>query len=220
MRPWSKSYVRRKREALAAARARDVKFGNPNGAAALRRDRGGGEGLHKAVAGNADAFAQDLVAVVNDIREEGLSRSGPSQPNRRSAASGRGDAARAGLECPHPAQTPMRKTAVQGAAKGRAPIECMNAPAAAGTARQKHPSHSLPMRAGQPSSPALETRAPNARPAGAALNGEHCRVRIYCRTRPALSWRSTDPRCKFDRCQSIWRAWPLTVGWRNASFRL
>ncbi len=48
-----------------------MKLGNSNGAAALRQAGRGGQALHKAVAGNADAFAQDLVAVVTDIREEG-----------------------------------------------------------------------------------------------------------------------------------------------------
>ena len=48
-----------------------MKLGNPNGAAALRRAGKGGQALHRAVAGNADGFAEDLVAVVSNIREEG-----------------------------------------------------------------------------------------------------------------------------------------------------
>ncbi len=48
-----------------------MKLGNPNGAAALRRDGKGGHAVREAVSGNADAFAQDLVAVVSSIREDG-----------------------------------------------------------------------------------------------------------------------------------------------------
>ncbi|WP_112324382.1 recombinase family protein [Oceanibium sediminis] len=63
---------RRTREALAAAKARGVKLGNPNGAAALRRAGEGGVALRKAVAGNADAFAEELKPVVEDIRTSGI----------------------------------------------------------------------------------------------------------------------------------------------------
>ncbi len=62
---------RRTKEALAAARARGVKLGNPNGAAALRRAGKGGVALREAVARNADAFATDLAPVVEAIRTEG-----------------------------------------------------------------------------------------------------------------------------------------------------
>src|SRR4051794_9483903 len=62
---------RRTKEALAIARSRGVKLGNPNGAAALRRSGKGGAALRATIARNADRHAQDLAPVVEDIRAGG-----------------------------------------------------------------------------------------------------------------------------------------------------
>ena len=62
---------KRTKEALAVAKARGVRLGNPNGAAALRRAGKGGVALREAVSANAAAHAADLAPVVADIRAAG-----------------------------------------------------------------------------------------------------------------------------------------------------
>jgi hypothetical protein len=53
------------------ARARGVRLGNPNGAAALKRAGRGAAALRAVVSASADAHAKDLTQVIADIRAAG-----------------------------------------------------------------------------------------------------------------------------------------------------
>ena len=53
------------------AKARGVKLGNPNEAAALQRAGKGAVALRARVSANADGFAADLADVIGDIRAAG-----------------------------------------------------------------------------------------------------------------------------------------------------
>ena len=83
---------RRTKEALAVAKSRGVKLGNPNGAAALRRAGKGGAALRVVVARNADRHAESLAAVLADIQTEGHSslRDIAMELNRRGMMTRRG----------------------------------------------------------------------------------------------------------------------------------
>lgn len=63
---------RRTREALAAARRRGIKLGNPNGAKALRRARKGNRAALVAIRQQADAHAARLRPVLEDLRAKGV----------------------------------------------------------------------------------------------------------------------------------------------------
>lgn len=61
----------RTKAALAAAKARGQKLGNPNGAAAIRRAAKGNGASVQVIKGNADAFAEGLRHTVESIRASG-----------------------------------------------------------------------------------------------------------------------------------------------------
>lgn len=63
---------RRTKEALAAAKARGQRLGNPNGAAAFRRAGKGTAAALAVVSANADAHAARLRPVVARLREQGV----------------------------------------------------------------------------------------------------------------------------------------------------
>jgi DNA invertase Pin-like site-specific DNA recombinase len=62
---------KRTKEALAAAKARDVRLGNPNGAAALRRAARGNSASVEVIRRAADEHARNLQPVVAALAREG-----------------------------------------------------------------------------------------------------------------------------------------------------
>lgn len=63
----------RTRAALQAAKARGVKLGNPNGAAAFRLNQDGNKAAVRAVKANADKFAEGIAIEVQQLRQSGHS---------------------------------------------------------------------------------------------------------------------------------------------------
>jgi DNA invertase Pin-like site-specific DNA recombinase len=62
---------KRTKEALAAAKARKVRLGNPNGAAALRRAARGNDASIRAIRRGADEHARNLEPVIASLAREG-----------------------------------------------------------------------------------------------------------------------------------------------------
>jgi DNA invertase Pin-like site-specific DNA recombinase len=82
----------RTKAALAAAKARGVKLGNPNGARALRGKQVGNKQAVAAVKANAEHRAVNLRAIVDDLRSQGFTsvRGIASQLNDRGVLTPRG----------------------------------------------------------------------------------------------------------------------------------
>jgi DNA invertase Pin-like site-specific DNA recombinase len=84
----------RTKAALAAAKVRGVKLGNPNGARALRGKQVGNKQAVAAVRANAEHRAANLRAIVDDLRSQGFTsvRTIAAQLNERGIVTPRGGA--------------------------------------------------------------------------------------------------------------------------------
>jgi DNA invertase Pin-like site-specific DNA recombinase len=82
----------RTKAALAAAKARGVKLGNPNGTRALRGKQVGNKQAVAAVKANAKHRATNLWAIVDDLRSQGITsvRAVAAQLNERGILTPRG----------------------------------------------------------------------------------------------------------------------------------
>lgn len=71
-----KAISQRTKEALAAAKARGAKLGNPNGAQALRRAAKGNSASLVSITAKADQHAENLRPVIDALTEEGVTSLG------------------------------------------------------------------------------------------------------------------------------------------------